>query len=312
MARGLRCTIGMGTAAAIIVGVVVGACGPAVRTPALPELAKPVEDATFLERTAMLRATLARNSIELDTEPVIETCSYPDEKRNCMRCDLATGMDGVDPDLLDRVAIAIAGYPDKVLAAAEVKRLALCRRIRYINSDDGPGGVAQLEHQRLMVSVESFMTEDSRSWAIEQIVHHEIFHLFDYAQLSNTLMHADPDWGELKPPGFEYRDPAVRETRPNGFVNIYATTDEAEDRASTYEYLMTRSDELCDLAKSDPIVEAKVSVVWRRVAKVSGEAFLEKHAPCVDWTKPSKAKKPGKPTKPAKPKPIDLRMRPRN
>ena len=303
----------MGSAAAIVVGVVVGACGSAGRAPELPELAKPVEDATFLERTAMLRATLARNAIELDTEPVIETCSYPDEKRNCMRCDLATGMDGVDPEMLDRVAIAVAGYPEAVLAAAEVKRLALCRRIRYINSDDGPGGVAQLEHHRLMVSVESFMTEDARSWAIEQIVHHEIFHLFDYAKLSNSLMHSDPDWGELKPPGFEYTDPAVMTVRPNGFVNVYATTDEAEDRASTYEYLMTRADELCELATADPILEAKVTVVWRRVAEVrGGEAFLRKHAACVDWVNPKKkAKRPGKP-KPGRPQPVDLRIRPRN
>jgi hypothetical protein len=291
LARGLRWNGCMGTAAAIIVGVVVvGACGPVARAPALPELAKPVEDATFLERTAMLRATLVRNAIELDTDPMIDTCLIPDEKPNCMRCDLATGMDGIDPDLIDRVAIAIASYPETLLAAAEIKSLALCRRIRYLaSSEDGPGGVAQTDKQRLMVSVESFMTEDAREWAIEQIVHHEIFHLFDSVQLGNTLMRSDPDWGELKPPGFEYRDPAVGTSRPNGFVNIYATTDEGEDRASTYEYLITRADELCGLAKTDPILEAKVEVVWRRVAAAGGEPFLRKHAPCVSWVKAPKA-----------------------
>jgi hypothetical protein len=289
----------MGTAAAIVVGVVVGACGPVARAPTLPELEKSaeksLENTTFLDRTAMLRATLARNSIELDGGPMIETCDRPDEKPNCMRCEVATGMDGIDPDLLDRIAIAIAGYPEPLLYAAAIRSLALCRRIRYLsNSESGPGGVAQLGDQRLLVSVESFMTEEERSWAIEQIVHHEVFHLFDHAQLGTTLMHYDPAWAELKPPGFQYRDPAVATTRPSGFVNVYATTDVAEDRASTYEYLMTKSDELCELAKTDPILEAKVTIVWQRVAEAGGEAFLKKHARCVDWVKAAKKPAPKK------------------
>jgi len=266
------------------------ACGPIATAPRLPELeepAKPVEDKVFLERTAMLRATLDRSSIALDTEPTINTCDIPGEKPNCMRCDLATGMDDIDPDLLDRVAIAIAGYPESVLAAAEIKSLALCRRIRYEGKEDGPGGVAQIDKQRLLVSVESFMSEDRDSWAIEQIVHHEIYHLIDHAQLGEA-MRADPEWATLKPPGFEYRDPATATSRATGFVNVYATTDEAEDRASTYEYVVARSADLCEVAKTDPIVEAKVEVVWHRIAALGGGAFLKKHAPCVRWVKEPK------------------------
>ena len=44
-----------------------------------------------------------------------------------------------------------------------------------------------------------------------------------------------------------------------------------------------RDVEYCEIAHSDPIVQAKVALVWLRVAAITGDAFLRKHAPCVDW-----------------------------
>ncbi len=259
---------------------------PPRRLPELVGPSAPVESqasVAFRGRTAVLRATLARSKIDLDaTAGAIHTCETPTTSGECIRCDVATGMDGVDPDLIDRVAIAIAIYPPKLLDASAIEHVALCRRLRYegqTGDADNPQGIADPQHRRLMISVEEFVGKDPGTYLIEQIVHHELFHLFDSNRLGE-----DADWAELKPPGFQYRDPAHLDgTRPIGFVNRYSTTNEREDRASVYEYLMSHSDRLCEYATTDPIVAAKTTLVWRRVAAVGGDAFLRRQAPCIDW-----------------------------
>lgn len=272
----------------VVAALAIG-CGPRSVPQRLPELAgpgAPVESpasVAFRGRTALLRATLARSKIALDaTAGAIDTCETPTPSAECIRCDVATDLDGVDPDLIDRVAIAIALYPPKVLDASAIEHVALCRRLRYgdpSSNADSPQGVADPQHRRLMISVEAFVGKDPDAYSIEQIVHHELFHLFDAKPLGD-----DAEWIELKPPGVEYLDPAPRSsTRPAGFVNQYATTNEREDRASVYEYLMSHADRLCEYAKTDSIVAAKTTLVWRRMAAVGGDAFLRRQAPCIDW-----------------------------
>jgi len=268
------------------VGLVV-ACGGS-HTPESPVQVIP-EDPTFRERTAMLHATLARNGIQLDDEPTIMTCESADAERKCTRCDVATGMDGIDPELVDRVALAIASYPDVLLRAARIERFALCRELRYVGEDDGPVGLAELSKRRIMISVGYFNRGDGRG--VEQVVHHEFFHLFDFATLGGAM--ADREWAALKPRGFEYRDPATG-SPPKGFVNAYATTNEIEDRASVYEYMMS-APELCTLAARDPVVAAKVKRLGQRLEAVAGKAFVKKHARCAGGPKPAKKQPVKKP-----------------
>src|SRR5207248_9345493 len=113
-------------------------------------------------------------------------------------------------------------------------------------------GVAMLGERRILVSVEHFIGEHHfDNFTIEQIVHHEVFHMFD------PHLDSDREWNAVNPPGFAYKDPAASE-RPKGFVNAYATTSDAEDRASTFEYLMGQPQALCDLAAHDRILAKKV------------------------------------------------------
>ena len=285
-------------------------CGSRVVPPAtLPAL---TDGDTYTRLISGLRATLARSKVEIDTQPVIESCSGHGK---CVRCDVAGRADTaeIDPEMIDGVAIAFARYPTTMLAAAQLEHVALCRKIRFADDDsDGTAGVAILEDHRLLVSIEHFVGKPHNIYAyftIEEVVHHELFHLFDYATQAASFR-TDHAWEALDPAGFEYRDPAVRSVeRPAGFVNSYATTDEAEDRASVFEYLMGQPARLCEIAHDDPIVAAKTAVVWKRVAKVTGDALLHRHAPCVDWID-RKRTKPVKPTKPAHPTPPGLRPRP--
>ena len=70
--------------------------------------------------------------------------------------------------------------------------------------------------------------------------------------------------------GFAYRDPSIDIARRQGFVNGYASTDEMEDRASTFEYLMVRPDDLCSMSAKDPIVARKVRLLRQRVSARRG------------------------------------------
>jgi len=260
------------------------ACKPPA--PLLPDPPPPnvIDPATYSSKIAGLRATLARSKVELDTAPVLRSCNAQDA-RGCVRCDLATREHtaGVDPDLIDGVAIAFARYPSAVLGAAHLERVALCRQIRFEHdtADTPPAGVAMIGEHRILVSVEQFIESPGEYFTIEQVVHHEVFHLLDHEQLGEHYTDPDHAWNALNPPGFTYRDPATDDKPPAGFVVAYATTNEREDRATIFEYLIGQPKRLCEIAEHDPIVAGKVSTVWTRVAKITGDELLRRSAPCA-------------------------------
>lgn len=242
-----------------------------------------MSEADFAAATSRLRATLARNHIAIDTDSVIETCTGHDLNGKCVRCDVAGVGDtaGIEPDMIDAIALAFAAYPDRALAALDLDHVALCSKIRFSN-DDGvsPAGVAMLGEARILLSIEAFHGDRQyESFTIGQVVHHELFHVLDESARAGAA--TDREWAALNPKGFAYRDPADRQVRPHGFVNGYATTDDDEDRASTFEYLIGQPEKLCELAKSDKVLAAKVRVVWKRAAKVVGDAVLRRAASCV-------------------------------
>ncbi|MDB4961903.1 MAG: hypothetical protein JWP01_1902 [Myxococcales bacterium] len=291
MARDLRVAGPMRGLLLVLLGV---GCG-ATRAPPQPvrEPSNLIDGETYATRIAGLRATLARNQVAIDTQPVIETCAgdhYPGGARSrCVRCEVASreNTGGVDPTLIDGVAIAFGLYPPALIKASGLAHVALCRTIRIQGEPDerAPAGIAISGQHRLLISVEHFVdgATISEDFTIEQVVHHEVFHLFDHAT-SGTSAGTDRAWAALNPRGFEYKDPAAAEgARPTGFVNPYATTNEREDRASVFEYLLGQPTKLCEIAKVDPAVAAKTTAVWKRVAKVVGDKLLRQHAPCVDW-----------------------------
>lgn len=284
--------------------VVVG-CGP----PSTPQVPKDVlpYDPAFVASSQRLRATLARDHIELDTTPVIRTCDVPRDDRDCARCDVATVLDDIDPALIDRVAIAFARYPSSVRSAARLEHVAFCRAITYERGPDhGPAGLADPNTHRIYISVGDFRTEYHGA-VIEDAVHHEVFHLLDFATQGEHAM-ADTEWKKLNPAGFVYRKGGDAVARPPGFVNTYATTDEMEDRASTFEYLMVRPDELCELAAKDPALARKVRLLWQRVSHVEGADRLGVTAPCAALH-PSPPKQQKKQLPPKQRRKLDLRLR---
>ncbi|HMI91644.1 MAG TPA: hypothetical protein VK509_09795 [Polyangiales bacterium] len=250
-------------------------------------------------RLVGLRATLARSGIALDDVPTVESCSTTHFGNRCVHCDVARrdNTAGIEPSLIDSAAIAFAMYPPALLAATKVQHVALCRAIQVADGEMAPAGMALLDQQRILVSVGAF-EQSAEGFTIDRVIHHELFHLLDYA---GPHFEADREWIALNPRGFSYHDPEMlyrdRELeteRPTGFVRSYATQNEVEDRASTFELVLAQPAELCAIAAKDPVVAKKVALIKKRVKKVAGNTPLL--AAC----------KPPRPTKKA---PIDLRLR---
>ncbi len=293
-------------------------CAPTM-PPAPPAPTNLIDDSVFGAKIAGLRATLARHAVDIDTAPpVIDTCSaeryHEGDRAGCVRCEVATAANtaGVDPELIDGVSIAFGAYPPVLIQAAGLEHVALCRTIRIIGEGDAhpPAGVAVVDQHRLLISIEQFVegAPAYRDFSVQQVVHHEVFHLFDAATAPDVFRTTDRVWHGMNPRGFEYHDPAIRtEARPTGFVNHYATTNEKEDRATVFEYLLGQPAVLCEIAHRDPAVAAKATAVWKRVAKVTGDQLLRLHAPCVDWL--GGTKKPAAVNKrPKRTGPVNLRI----
>jgi hypothetical protein len=274
---------------ALALGVLVG-CSP----PGPPQAPDPVwpADPHVAEAIGKLNATLARDGILLDTEPVIETCLVAavqdNGTNNCARCEVATALDQIDPDLIDQMAIAFARWPSSLRKAAHLEHVAFCKSITYYGKKDhGPAGLADPNANRVYISVEYFRGAGT-GFSIEATVHHEVFHLLDF-QTQGRQWAADGEWQKLNPKGFAYRDPSVDIERQQGFVNGYASTDSMEDRASTFEYLMVRPDDLCTMSANDAALARKAGLLRKRVLRLEGAKSLGLPGPC----KPApKAKRP--------------------
>ncbi|MDB4956622.1 MAG: hypothetical protein JWO36_4191 [Myxococcales bacterium] len=291
----------------LVIAVIAG-CGPSHVTPAaLPTFPDPPP--SYDSRIVTLRTALGRAGIRLDMrglEVRTSSCDDPGNARTadvCAVCELAAESDHLDGTTLEAITRAFDRYPTSVLSAANIQHVSLCNRIEYqqntdqvgataklhgieeaANLDRRPAGTADPSGHRLLISVEYFTEgyDPTSAFTVDDVVHHEVFHMLD-AELMRDTWPDDPEWRLQNPIGFQYAKPVKETTRPHGFVNVYATTNDIEDRASVFEILMSHPDNLCSLASNDVILRTKIQIVWTRVAAVEGDAFLRKQASCVDW-----------------------------
>jgi hypothetical protein len=172
----------------------------------------------------------------------------------------------------DRIRAVLAEYPERVLAASAIDEIDVCTRIaRSTATGKNAVGVAHIGRGRISISLEA-----GRDLA--DVVHHEVFHMLDYER--GAVFARSPDLERSGSRGLP---------RPWGYVTAYAKTNEIEDRASTFEFIMGRSRELCGIARGDPLVHAKTAAVWMFVADIAGDdSFLRERAPCVaEWIPPA-------------------------
>jgi hypothetical protein len=212
----------------------------------------------------------------------------------CYRCTPAVIEPGPGEPLhplevpLRTLATTLLAYPHSFLRVARIEKIALCRKlVNEASEDAGEGanaaasdhlaGLAEGTARRLMVNLDRH--DVTRP---EATLHHEIFHLFDHATAPGGDHQHDAAWERHNPRGFRYGDTAS--PIQAGFVNDYAKTNAAEDKASVFEYLMSYPDELCARAADDPRLLAKARLVLSRIEAAVppglGE-FARRGAPCL-------------------------------
>ena len=247
--------------------------------------------AGYNTRVVALRTTLGRAAVKLEMRTGVRqeirssVCNDPSPvQRGCSVCELAGETDALDSAVLDALVVAFDRYPTNVLEATHIDKVALCTRIKYVDiNDPGAIGTVDLKERRLIVSLEPFMGHQYDAHGettTEDIVHHELFHLFEFERMRDNY-NDDPVWRVYNPVGFDYGDTYKdARDRPTGFVDPYASTDEIEDKASVYQYMMAHPSELCEIEKADPIVKKKVSLVRDRIAALTDAAYLDKRLRC--------------------------------
>jgi hypothetical protein len=281
------------------------ACSAAARTPEPRD-----ENPTYALRVAELRGALGEIPMEVETvgaavaikstacfeqprELVLDGETVTLNQRSCYRCDLASDRDpgGIDPEVIDAIRIAFARYPTSFLRASNIQRIALCRVIEREDAPPGTapervGGTIDLETHRILFSLSAFIGSDydpSDPFTGEDVLHHELFHLLEIALTPDEVID-DPEWRLLNAIDFAYRGhDAEQQTGLPGFVNDYATTNEIEDRASTFQYMMARPAELCAMAAKDPVIAAKAKLIWNRVATAVGDELLRRRVDCLTY-----------------------------
>jgi hypothetical protein len=163
------------------------------------------------------------------------------------------------------VATELARYPAQAVTASDLRRVVLCGH--FDGEHFQSAGLAYRESHQILLDVH---TPNLRA-----TFHHEMFHMLDRYDF-------DPEWEATNPHGVAYA-PGQLERRA-GFVSAYAATNPDEDKACTFEHVMTDSEHLCELARHDRTLRAKIELVWTRAARLAGsDDFMHALAPCVNW-----------------------------
>lgn len=239
-------------------------------------------------------AGAAAIALEVGPAPVLPTTSCGDYLLGataahatwCYRCTLAvvqhpSGEPHPLEPALRTLATTLLAYPHSFLRAARIENIALCRKLLGEGAAETPqhiGGLADSTARRLMVNLEHHQVARP-----DATLHHEIFHLFDEATAPSGDYRRDPEWEALNPRAFRYGDPAS-DSIATGFVNDYARTAPVEDKASVFEYLMARPDELCARGADDPILLAKAQLLLSRIEATvppGFQDFARRKVPCL-------------------------------
>ena len=229
-----------------------------------------------------LRATLAAAGIDLrlataDREPILVY--------GTTLCVLESAEDA-NVAMIERMARSFARYPSNVLANVGIDHVAVCRELTLEREfKQSTAGLADHESRALLVNL-SRLIDPSLHWADQigdgepgEVVHHELFHLLERAHAKERTQ-KDPEWERLNPVFFTYS--VDEQDLAPGFLNWYAMTRLAEDKAVIYQELMVRPDWLCEKAAADVVLRAKIGLLWRRVRTMTGtDSFLREHSMCA-------------------------------
>lgn len=220
---------------------------------------------------------LARNTASTIGAPTVDSasCTKPEYKirdelggviilrdKGCYTCTVAPENDTYR--IVGEYARGLRDEPNAFLDAANFHQLTLCSHIQQLDKDASDnemmvGGTIDPQNGGL------FLLEGDIDLTGEEVVAHELFHLFDrHPKLLQYARH-DDEW-----------------PTDGGYVNAYARKSVREDHATVYQYMMAHPKELCEHAAADPVVLTKARLIRARIASVIGDvSYLDQRLPCL-------------------------------
>lgn len=109
-------------------------------------------------------------------------------------------------------------------------------------SQDNVTGITDSTTKNVVISL-------ATDYSYIESMHHELYHYIEKYMYQRGANYTT--WNSLNPPGFNYGSENSSLSYANTknanafFVNTYAQTDQFEDRASTFEYMMSQNEENC-------------------------------------------------------------------
>ena len=148
----------------------------------------------------------------------------------------------ISQNALITLNMALALYPKGFFQEIKSKGYPLTFYLIKRYSTDNVTGVTDSSNKNVVISV-------ATDYDFVDTLHHEVYHYIEKYMLKSGGTFTS--WNSLNPPGFKYGviNSAYSYSRDFSqdafFVNSYAMTDQYEDRASTFEYMMKTNKASC-------------------------------------------------------------------
>lgn len=190
-----------------------------------------------------------------------------------------TALTSADLALVKTMAIyyaqEFAKYPKGFVLASGLSTVNLSKTLLWDGVlFSGSTGGAYSSGQDIYESLPDTAASDADNW--RRVIHHEFWHVVDgaFVQTMNTQ---EPAWRALNGSGYFYTSEGgtARTNQPDGhpigFIDAYAQTSYAEDRAQIHSALMAepRYDQLKVWMSNDAALSSKVSMIKTMSAQVN-------------------------------------------
>ena len=145
-------------------------------------------------------------------------------------------------EVLNSLNYNLSLYPSGFFQETKQGNYSLTIYLLKRYSQDNVTGITDSTTKNVVISL-------ATDYSFIESLHHEIYHYIEKYMFYRGANYTT--WNSLNPSGFNYGNTNTSISYINtkdpyaSFVNIYAQTDEYEDRASTFEYMMAPSEAGC-------------------------------------------------------------------
>ena len=145
-------------------------------------------------------------------------------------------------ELLNSLNYNLSLYPSGFFQETKQGDYSLTIYLLKRYSQENVPGITEKKKKNVVISL-------ATDYSFVESLHHELYHYIEKYMFYRGANYTT--WNSLNPVGFNYGKTNTAISYVNtqdpyaSFVNIYAQTDEYEDRASTFEYMMSTSEASC-------------------------------------------------------------------